>query len=106
VEEIGSWVEGQWVWDLRCIDLFVWDINLLKNLHEIMNRSTISADGDSRLWKHDSSGDYSVKLAFLTLSRSIVDEVVFFVAEEKVAPKSVEKLGLFKSGGLFLATST
>jgi hypothetical protein len=31
VGEMGSWVEGQWAWDLRWRrDLFVWELNLLE----------------------------------------------------------------------------
>ncbi|MCH85106.1 hypothetical protein A2U01_0005948 [Trifolium medium] len=49
VGEMGSWAEGHWVWDLKWRrNLFIWELNLLKNLLEALNRSSISeADDDS-----------------------------------------------------------
>ncbi|PNX54483.1 hypothetical protein L195_g048102, partial [Trifolium pratense] len=44
------------------------------NFKEILNSSMISTTDDFWFWKHDSSGLYSVKSAFLTLSSSTVDE--------------------------------
>ncbi|MCI08317.1 putative ribonuclease H protein, partial [Trifolium medium] len=88
VGEMGSWVEGQWVWDLRWRrDLFVWEFNLLESLQDILNHSTISAADDSWVWKHDPTGQYSVKSAFLALSRSTTDDVIFSVEEERLLPK-------------------
>ncbi|MCI19651.1 putative ribonuclease H protein, partial [Trifolium medium] len=88
VGEMGSWVEGQWVWDLRWRkDLFVLELNLLDSLHEILNRSTISAADDSWFWKHDPIGQYSIKSAFLALSRSTTYELIFFEEEERLLPK-------------------
>ncbi|GAU31203.1 hypothetical protein TSUD_210600 [Trifolium subterraneum] len=59
VREMGRWVEGQWLWDLRWIrDLFVWELNLLE-----------------------------IKSAFLALSRSTIDEVIFSVEEQMLLPK-------------------
>ncbi|GAU33515.1 hypothetical protein TSUD_386600 [Trifolium subterraneum] len=63
VSEMGNWVEGQWVWDLRWRrDLFVWELNLLESLREILDRAIISTADDSWYWKHDSSGLYSDRL--------------------------------------------
>ncbi|GAU30019.1 hypothetical protein TSUD_161050 [Trifolium subterraneum] len=88
VREMGRWVEGQWLWDLRWRrDLFVWEPNLLESLNEIMDRSTISTTNDSWCWKHDPSGCYSVKPNFLALSRSTTDEVIFSVEEHRLLPK-------------------
>ncbi|GAU22971.1 hypothetical protein TSUD_247150 [Trifolium subterraneum] len=56
VREMGRWVEGPWLWDLRC-------------------------------WKHDPSGCYSVKSAYLALRRSTTDEVIFSVEEQRLLPK-------------------
>ncbi|MCI41745.1 hypothetical protein A2U01_0062979, partial [Trifolium medium] len=57
VREMGRWFEGQWVWDLRWRrKLFVWELNLLERLHEILDRSIISTVDDSWCWKHDPSG--------------------------------------------------
>ncbi|MCI29399.1 putative ribonuclease H protein, partial [Trifolium medium] len=85
VGEMGSWVEGHWVWDLRWRrNLFVFEINLLESLIEMLNRATISTTDDFWFWKHDPSGSYSVKSAFLALSRSTVDEVIFSVAEDRL----------------------
>ncbi|GAU25978.1 hypothetical protein TSUD_166610 [Trifolium subterraneum] len=68
VREMGKWVEGQWLWDLRWRrDLFVWELNLLEIVPQLR-------------------GDL--------LRRGT-----------EVASKSVENLGPFKSGGLFLAAS-
>ncbi|GAU10758.1 hypothetical protein TSUD_424790, partial [Trifolium subterraneum] len=107
VREMDMWFEGQWLWDLRWRRyLFVWELNLLESLKEILDRSTISTTNYSWCWKHDPSGCYSVKSTFLALSHSTTDEVIFSVEEQiKVASKSVENLGPFKSGGLFLAAS-
>jgi hypothetical protein len=59
----------------------------LESLQKILNRSTISTTDDYWFWKHDSSGFYSVKSAFLKLSRSTVDEVIFYMEEERLLPK-------------------
>ncbi|MCI44688.1 hypothetical protein A2U01_0065927, partial [Trifolium medium] len=53
----------------------------------MLNRATISTTDDSWFWKHDPSGSYSVKSAFLALSRATVDEVIFSVAEIRLLPK-------------------
>jgi hypothetical protein len=85
---MGNWVEGQWIWDLNWRrELFVWELNLLESLHEIMNLSTISVVDDSWSWKPDPTGQYSVKSTFLALSRSTSNEVVFSVEEERLLPK-------------------
>ncbi|MCI21027.1 hypothetical protein A2U01_0042191 [Trifolium medium] len=77
---MGSWVEGHWLWDLKWRrDFFVWELNLLERLHEILDGSTISTSDDSWCWKHDPSGYYSVKSAFLAISRSTGDDVIFSV---------------------------
>ncbi|PNX75998.1 hypothetical protein L195_g031943 [Trifolium pratense] len=47
----------------------------------------ISTTDDSWFWKHDSSGLYSVNSAFLKLSSSTVDEVIFSVEEVRLLPK-------------------
>ncbi|GAU10160.1 hypothetical protein TSUD_418630, partial [Trifolium subterraneum] len=62
VREMGRWVEGQWIWDLRTTD--------------------------SWCWKHDPSGCYSVQSAFLALSRSTTNEVIFSVEEHRLLPKA------------------
>ncbi|GAU35310.1 hypothetical protein TSUD_389350 [Trifolium subterraneum] len=88
VGEMGSWVESQWVRDLRWRrDLFVWELNILESFYEILNHSTISAADDSWFWKHDLTGQYSVKSAFLALSRATTDDVIFSVEEERLLPK-------------------
>ncbi|GAU15735.1 hypothetical protein TSUD_235480 [Trifolium subterraneum] len=88
MSEMGNWVEGQWVWDLRWRrDLFVWELNLLESFREILDRAIISTADDSWYWKHDSSGFYSVKSAFLELSRSRDDDATFSVEEERLLPK-------------------
>ncbi|GAU37868.1 hypothetical protein TSUD_22840 [Trifolium subterraneum] len=88
VREMGRWVEGQWIWDLRWRRyLFVWELNILESLNEILDRPTISTTNDSWCWKHDPSGCYSVKSAFLALSHSTTDEVIFSVEEQRLLPK-------------------
>ncbi|GAU32685.1 hypothetical protein TSUD_145590 [Trifolium subterraneum] len=88
VGDMGSWVEGQWIWVFRWRrDLFVWELNLLESLHEILNHSTISTVEDSWFWMHDPSGHYSVKSAFLALSCSTANEVIFSVEEKRLLPK-------------------
>jgi hypothetical protein len=86
---MGSWIKGQCVWDLRWRrNLFVWELNLLDSLNEIMDRSIISiTKEDSWCWKHDPSGYYSIKSAFLAFSRSTVDEVSFSGEEEMLLQK-------------------
>ena len=59
----------------------------MESLHEILNHSTISGADDSWFWKHDPTGQYSVKSVFLALSRSITDDVIFSVEEERLLPK-------------------
>ncbi|MCH87355.1 ribonuclease H [Trifolium medium] len=72
---MGSWVEDQWVWNLRFRrDLFVWELNLLGNLLEILNGSPISIAVNSWCWKHDSCGFFLVKSAYMVLRQSTADE--------------------------------
>ncbi|GAU37584.1 hypothetical protein TSUD_395560 [Trifolium subterraneum] len=97
VGEMDSWVEGQWVWELRWRrDLFVWELNILESLHEILNHSTISTADDSWFWKHDPIGQYSVKSAFLAVSRATTDDVIFSVEEERLLLKVWKTLALSK----------
>ncbi|MCI10313.1 hypothetical protein A2U01_0031406 [Trifolium medium] len=57
VREMSSWVEGHWLWDLKWRrDFFVWELNLLERLHEILDGSTISTSDDSWCWKHQING--------------------------------------------------
>ncbi|MCI14235.1 hypothetical protein A2U01_0035364, partial [Trifolium medium] len=57
---------------------------------------------DSWLWKHDPSGYYSVKSAFLALSRSTSDEVIFSVEEERIGCQLVKISGSGASLGMLV----
>jgi hypothetical protein len=85
---MGSWVDDQWVWDLRWRrDLFVWELNLLDNLLEILNGSPISVAVNSWCWKHDPCGLFSIKSAYMVIRQSTTDEVSFFADELLFPPK-------------------
>jgi hypothetical protein len=91
---MGSWVDDQWVWDLRWRrDLFVWELNLLDNLLEILNGSPISVAVNSWCWKHDPCGLFSIKSAYMVIRQSTTDEVSFFADELLFPPKYGKRRG-------------
>ncbi|GAU34406.1 hypothetical protein TSUD_217460 [Trifolium subterraneum] len=85
---MGRWVDGNWVWDLRWRrDIFVWELNLLKNLLDVLIRSPISGADDSWCWRHNPSGFFSIKSAYLFICQSISDEVFISKEELRLLPK-------------------
>ncbi|MCI30336.1 putative ribonuclease H protein, partial [Trifolium medium] len=57
VGEIGTWVDVEWVWDLKCRrELFVWEADLRDELMRALNSMQISNAQDIWFWKHDSNG--------------------------------------------------
>ncbi|GAU49947.1 hypothetical protein TSUD_408420 [Trifolium subterraneum] len=65
VGEMGTWVDGEWVWDLKWRRvLFVWEVDLLDDLMRTLNSIQITNANDNWFWKHDANGIFSVKSAY------------------------------------------
>ncbi|GAU49224.1 hypothetical protein TSUD_282750 [Trifolium subterraneum] len=54
-------------------------------------------EDDSWFWKHDPTGQYSVKSAFLALSRATTDDMIFSVEEERIGCRLIK---IYCSGAL------
>ncbi|MCI62974.1 putative ribonuclease H protein, partial [Trifolium medium] len=69
---MGNWLDGEWRWDFRWRrELSVWEIELLHSLLSVMAKPLLLGATDSWSWRHDSSGTFSVKSAYLLLSAGV-----------------------------------
>ena len=66
VEEVGVWEESGWRWTLRWrCDRFQWEIPMEIELGMHISRATIIKDGkDTRVWRGDESGGFTVSSAY------------------------------------------
>ncbi|GAU11870.1 hypothetical protein TSUD_194930 [Trifolium subterraneum] len=68
VADMGSWVTGEWEWELRWkTDLDMQDQDLLNDLMESLRQVHFSTTEDEWCWRHEPSGLFSVKSAYLVL---------------------------------------
>jgi hypothetical protein len=85
---MGTWVDGEWVWDLKWRrNLFVWEADLLDDLMRTLNSIQITSTQDIWFWKHDATGIFSVKSAY-----SVVD----LASRVDIVPPEVSSLILAK----------
>jgi hypothetical protein len=67
---MGNWVRGEWVWELRWrTHLCRQDQDLLNQLIESLRQVRLSTTKDDWCWRHDPSGVFSVKSAYLVLDK-------------------------------------
>jgi len=65
---MGSWVTGEWEWEIRWkTDLDMQDQDLLNDLMESLRQVRFSTTEDEWCWRHEPSGLFSVKSAYLVL---------------------------------------
>ncbi|GAU33049.1 hypothetical protein TSUD_152040 [Trifolium subterraneum] len=68
VGEMGYWLNLEWHWMFRWRrDLSVLEIGLLEALLSVVQTTPLLGVVDSWSWRHDSTGTYSVKSAYMVL---------------------------------------
>ncbi|MCI08403.1 putative ribonuclease H protein, partial [Trifolium medium] len=74
--DMRNWLDGEWHWDFRWRrDLSVWDIELLQSLLSVVVNPSLLGATSSWSWRHDSSGTFSVKSAYLMLTGVVPNEL-------------------------------
>jgi hypothetical protein len=70
VADMGNWMRGECVWEFRWrIHLCRQDQDLLNQLIESLRQVRLSTTKDDWCWRHDPSGVFSVKSAYLVLDK-------------------------------------
>lgn len=88
VGEMGTWVDGEWVCDLKWRrNLFVWEAELLDDLMRALNSIQITDAQDIWFWKYDATRIFSVKSAY---------SIVELASRVDVAPPEVPNIILAK----------
>ncbi|MCI02372.1 putative ribonuclease H protein, partial [Trifolium medium] len=63
VGDMGSWVQGEWVWDFTWKkELSMEEFDLVQDLLQVVTLSPVLAADDAWVWKYDPSGTYSVRI--------------------------------------------
>ncbi|GAU10748.1 hypothetical protein TSUD_425810, partial [Trifolium subterraneum] len=70
--EMGNWLDGEWHWNFRWRrELSVWEIELLQTLMTAIENHPVLGDIGSWSWRHDSTGIFLVKSAYLSMKHRL-----------------------------------
>lgn len=92
INQVGSWVEGQWKWSLSWRrSLFVWETSLLDELMKELDAVNILKEGqkDNWMWEASDDGKFSVKSCYeVLLGPNLIEDHGFFKLLWSVAAPS------------------
>jgi hypothetical protein len=75
IQDMGSWVNGVWRWDLRWRRrFFVWEESLVQELEHSINQVVLTESVDKWVWAPNVEEGFSVKSLYVTLERILLPQ--------------------------------